>query len=100
MQIFAALAATASTQPPTALQRLQQIPSDFWWRLALCVGLLVGAVIVLRKIAKVDKVFLTVGVFLVTTMVGFNWVYERNEPKWATPAVQWLAMFFPSKGKA
>ncbi len=100
MHTLAALAATGTSPTPNALQRLQQIPSDFWWRIALCLGILIGAIIVVRKVAKVDKVFLTVGVLLVTTMVGFNWVYERNEPKWATPAVQWLAMFFPTKGKA
>jgi hypothetical protein len=99
MPTLAALAATASSETPTALQRLREIPADFWWRIALIVGLLIGAVVLARRIAKVDKVFLTVGVFLFATIIGFNWVYERNEPRWASPAVQWLAMFFPTKGK-
>lgn len=98
MQTLATLATTA--RHAAALERLQEISPDFWWRLVLAVGLLIGAVVLVRRIAKVDKVFLTVGVFLFATIVGFNWVYERNEPKWATPAVQWLALFFPSKLKA
>jgi hypothetical protein len=32
-------------------------------------------------------------------VVGFQWIYERNEPKWATPVVEKLANFFPSKGQ-
>lgn len=78
--------------------RLSQIPVEFWVRLGLAVLVLAGAVIVLRKLAKVNKVVLTVIVGLLVSIVGFNWVYERNEPPWATPAVSWLAGFLPTKG--
>ena len=37
--------------------------------------------------------------FVVVTVMGFNWIYERNEPSWATPVVEVFAGFFPSKGK-
>lgn len=82
----------------TTADRLSQIPMEFWIRLGLAVLVLAGAVIVLRKVAKVNKVVLTVIVGLLVSIVGFNWIYERNEPSWATPAVSWLAGFFPSKG--
>jgi hypothetical protein len=77
----------------------KQIPTDVWVKLAIGVGALVVAVILLRKLAKMNKVVLGVIVLLVLSFVGFSWIYERNEPAWATPAVQWLAGFFPSKGR-
>jgi len=76
MHAPAALAATASSERPTALHRLREIPPDVRWRITRVIGSLVAAV------------------------VGFNWVYERNEPTWTVPAVRWLAMFFPAAGKA
>ena len=92
------LAAAATAHVSTA-DKLRSIPADFWWKAALGVGLVIAVVFALRKIAKTNKVLLTVGVALFSTIVGFNWIYERNEPTWATPAVQWLAGFFPTKGK-
>ena len=57
-----------------------------------------GAVVIaLRKLAKVNKVILSIVVLVVVSIVGFNWIDERNEPKWATPAVNWLANYFPTK---
>ena len=96
MNFFAA-AALPATQ--AVAERLQEIPTEFWVKIGLGIGILIVAVILIRKIAKVNKAFLSVGVLLVVTIIGFNWIYERNEPTWATPAIQWLATFFPSKGK-
>lgn len=91
--------AAAVTGAPTVVDRLKQIPFDFWWKMAIGVAALVAVVVILRKVAKMNKVLLAVGVFLVVTIVGFNWIYERSEPAWATPAVQFLAGFLPTKGK-
>lgn len=82
----------------TAAERFSQIPTEFWLRMGIAVAVLVAAVIVLRKIAKMNKLLLGGIVLMVVTFVGFNWIYERNEPAWATPAVGWLAGFLPSKG--
>lgn len=90
----------AAATAPSGMDRLRQIPGDFWVRIAIGVAVLIVAIILLRKLAKVNKVVLGAIIFLVVTIVGFNWIYERNEPAWATPAVQWLAEFFPSKGHA
>jgi hypothetical protein len=90
--------AAAAVAQTTVADKLRQIPTEFWWKVGLGLAVVLGTVILLRKIAKVNKVFLGVGVFLFATIVGFNWIYERNEPKWATPAVQFLAGFLPSKG--
>lgn len=92
--LFAAAAAA-----PGVLERLRQIPAEFWLRIGLALAVVAGVVLLLRKIAKVNRTVLVVGVLLGATFVGFNWIYERNEPDWATPVVQWLAGFLPSKGR-
>jgi hypothetical protein len=89
----------AATAAPTALDKLKQIPPAFWMKAGIAVLAIVATVIVLRKVAQINKVVLTVVVLIVLSMVGFNWIYERNEPAWATPVVEHLAGFFPSKGK-
>ncbi len=64
----------------------------------MAVVVVIGTVIFLRKVAKMNKVILTVVVGLMVTIVGFNWIYERDEPTWASPAVNFLSGFFPTKG--
>lgn len=83
---------------PTALEKLQQIPRSFWLTVGGAILALVVAVILLRKLAHVNKLVLSVIVLVALSSVGFSWVYERNEPSWATPVVEQLAKFFPSKG--
>ncbi|MGH7959404.1 MAG: hypothetical protein ACREH8_20670 [Opitutaceae bacterium] len=92
MHFLAAAAASKSSA-----DRLRDIPPEFWIKIGIAVVVLVAAVIALRKLAKVNKVVLGIVVFVVLTIVGFNWIYERNEPAWATPAVKWLANYFPTK---
>ena len=82
----------------TAAERISRIPLEFWVRIGAAVLVLAIAIVVLRKVAKVNKVVLGVTVGLGLTIVGFNWIYERNEPSWASPAVGWLAGFLPTKG--
>ncbi|MSU22212.1 MAG: hypothetical protein EXS32_00115 [Opitutus sp.] len=84
--------------PATTLDKLKAIPLDFWLRFGLAVLGVIALVFFLRKIAKMNKVVLAVMVAGSVTFVGLNWVYEREEPLWATPAVSFLAGFFPSKG--
>ncbi len=80
-----------------AATSLRDLPTDFWLRLGFGIIGLIIAVTVARKLAQMNKVVLGVVVVVAATILGFNWIYERNEPSWATPAVQWLAEFFPSK---
>ena len=96
MHFFAAAAMSANQ---AAAEKLRDVPMEFWIKVSLGILVIIATVILLRKIVKANKLMLTVGAFLVVTIVGFNWIYERNEPTWATPAIQWLAGFFPSKGK-
>ena len=93
MQFLAAAAASKSSA-----DRLRDISPEFWLKIGIGILVIVAVVIALRKIAKVNKVVLSIVVLLVISIVGFNWIYERNEPAWATPAVNWLANYFPTKG--
>ena len=89
------LAAVAAN--PTALDKLKQIPPAFWLKIGIAVLAIILVVVMIRKLAGANKVIVAVVVFLVVSIVGFNWIYERNEPAWATPVVEKLANFFPVK---
>lgn len=88
----------AAATHSTPLEKLQKIPITFWINIGIAVAVIIALIIALRKLAHVNKIVLAVIVLIVLSTIGFNWVYDRNEPKWATPAVEWLAQFFPSKG--
>ena len=81
-----------------AAANAKNIPVEFWIRLGIAILVMMVVVILLRKLAKVNKVVLTIVIMLVLSIIGFNWIYERNEPAWATPVVSWLAEYFPTKG--
>ena len=93
-------AALLAVSHAPALDRMRQIPTEFWSKVGLGILIVVAAVIVLRKVAKVNPVVLSIGLLIAGTTIGFNWIHERNEPKWATPAVQIIAGFFPGKVRA
>ncbi|MBP6508655.1 MAG: hypothetical protein KA257_13925 [Opitutaceae bacterium] len=82
----------------TTMEKVNQVPLHFWFKAAGIVALFVIGVLALRKAAGMNKAILGGIVFILLTVVGFHWVYERNEPAWATPVVEKLAGFFPSKG--
>lgn len=104
MDILAAATSSASATPAapashTAAERLGEIPTEFWVKLGIGVFGLIAIVVILRKVAHINKVVLAVGALIVFSSVGFYWIYERTEPAWATPVVQWLAGFLPTKGR-
>ncbi len=80
----------------SALDSVQKIPPATWLKLGIGIAALVAAVFILQKIAKMNKILLGVGVFVVGTIFFFSWVYNRNEPRWMTPIVEKIAPFFPS----
>lgn len=82
----------------TTLDKIKQIPPQFWWKVGLVVLALIVAVVILQKVAGMNKMVLAIVAFVVVTIVGFNWIYERNEPAFLTPIVDKIAPFFPSKG--
>ncbi len=92
-------AVVASKSQAHFVEHLRAIPAEFWWKTAVGILIVIAAVFVLRKIAGMNRLLLAVGVFLAVATVGFHWIYERNEPSWATPVVQLVSGFFPSKGR-
>jgi len=88
----------AADASKSALDRLKEVPPAFWLKVGIAIAAVIVVVLVLRKLAQVNKVVLAVVVLIVASAIGFNWIYERNEPAWATPVVEKLAQIFPSKG--
>lgn len=82
----------------TALEKIQKVPPLWWLKASLFILGFIAVVILLRKIAHMNKMVLGVIVFVVVVGLGFSWVYERNEPAFMTPLVNRVAPFFPAKG--
>lgn len=82
----------------SALEKARSIPPATWLKLGIAVAAIVAVVVVLRAVAKMNKILLGVGVFVVVSIVCFSWIYNRNEPKWMTPVIEKVAPFFPSAG--
>ncbi|MBA4136394.1 MAG: hypothetical protein C0518_03655 [Opitutus sp.] len=82
----------------SALEKVQTIPPATWLKLGIAIAALIAVVVILRTVAKMNKILLGVVVFVVVTVFFFSWVYNRNEPRWMTPIVEKIAPFFPSAG--
>jgi hypothetical protein len=83
----------------TTLEKMQAVPAKVWINIGIGILVFVVGIILIRKAAGMNKVLLSVIIFVVVTIVGFNWVYSRNEPKFMTPIIEPLADFFPSAAK-
>lgn len=81
----------------TTLEKLQSVPRRFWVNASLVIlgGLL--AILLVRHAVRMNKLVLSLIIFLFVTVVCFQWIYERNEPRLLTPYVNKVAPFFPSK---
>lgn len=83
----------------TALEKIQAIPLNVWLNFAVGILIFFAIAVLIRKAAEMNKVLLAVIIFVAVTIVGFNWVYSRNEPKFLTPIIEPIANFFPSAAK-
>ena len=86
----------AAVTSPT-LQRIEAIPPGVWLRIGIAIAAVIAVFVVLRKVAQMNKLVLAVIVVLAASFVGFNWIYQQNEPAWARPVIQPLGKFFPTK---
>ena len=82
----------------SALDTAKHIPPSTWMKIGIALASIIVVVVVLRKVAHVNKIVLGVAVFVVGTVMFFNWVYNRNEPAFMTPIIERIAPFFPSAG--
>ncbi len=82
----------------SAIEKMKTLPPDVWIKIGVAVAVVIVAVLVFRRILKMNKIIAGVILFVVGTVVFFSWVYNRNEPKFLTPLVERIAPFFPSAG--
>lgn len=82
----------------SAMEKIREIPPGTWLNIAIGIAIVIGAVVFVRRVAKMNKLVMGVVVFVVLTIMFFNWVYYRNEPRFMTPVINKIAPFFPSAG--
>jgi hypothetical protein len=82
----------------TGLDKIKAVPPAFWWKLGAAVLCLIVGVLILQKVAQMNKIVLAIIALIVFSVVGVNWIYERNEPAFMTPIIDKIAPFLPSKG--
>jgi apolipoprotein N-acyltransferase len=81
----------------TALEKASKVPGSFWLKVVLFIVGFILLVVILRKLAEVNKVAMLLVGMVVFGILGFSWIYERNEPAFLTPVVDAIAPFFPAK---
>ena len=82
----------------TALEKMQTLKPEVWLKIGIVVVGFLVAVLLFRRIMKMNKIIAGVIVFVGGTVIFFSWVYNRNEPKFMTPSVEKIAPYFPSAG--
>ncbi len=82
----------------TAIEKLQTLKPDVWLKIGIVVVGFIVAILLFRRVMKMNKIIAGVVVFVAVTVIFFSWVYNRNEPKFLTPIVEKIAPFFPSAG--
>ncbi|MGC4072062.1 MAG: hypothetical protein QM760_06010 [Nibricoccus sp.] len=84
----------------TTLEKVKTVPPMFWVKAVAVIAAFIVAVILIQKVFHMNKLVLALIIFVVSGIVGFTWVYERNEPAFMTPVIEAIAGsgFFPTKG--
>ena len=82
----------------TAVEKLKTLPPDVWLKIGAAVGAFILAVLIFRRVMKMNKLIAGIIVLVAGSIFFFSWIYNRNEPKFMTPIVEKLAPFFPSAG--
>ena len=66
-------------------------PADFWLRLALIFAVVLAVLWVLRAVHRFSKTLYWLLLGFLVSGFGYNWVWKRGEPPWATPVVERVA---------
>lgn len=82
----------------TALEKIKEVPVSFWIKVSLIIGGFMLAVLVLRWLGQANKLIIGVVTFITVSIIGLSWVYNRNEPAFMTPTVEFFAQWLPTKG--
>jgi MFS superfamily sulfate permease-like transporter len=81
----------------TTLEKLQAVPARFWINMLLGISTFFVLLIVFRHAARMNKLLLGLLIVLLLTGVAFQWIFERNEPRFLSPYIDKIAPWFPSK---
>jgi MFS superfamily sulfate permease-like transporter len=81
----------------SAVEKLNRVPRQNLINLGLGLLVLVVAIILVKLAARMNKFLLFMIIAVTVLVVGFTWVYERNEPKFLTPFIDGIAPFFPTR---
>jgi hypothetical protein len=81
----------------TTLEKLQMVPTRFWVNAVILIAGGVLALLLVRHAAEMHRGLLSFIISLFVVILGFQWIYERNEPDMLTPLINEIAPFFPSK---
>lgn len=76
----------------------EKLPPDFWTKTGIFLLVVFVIVLAVRFYQNSNKILLTIGIAVVSGIIVFSWIYNRNEPEFLTPVIQPLSNFFPSKG--
>lgn len=82
----------------TAVEKMKTLKPEVWLKIGIVIVGFLLAVLLFRRIMRMNKIIAGVVVFVGLSVLFFSWVYNRNEPKFMTPIVEKIAPFFPSAG--
>ena len=82
----------------TAIEKIQTLKPEVWLKIGIVVVGFLVAVLLFRRIMRMNKIIAGVVVFVGISVLFFSWVYNRNEPRFMTPIIEKVAPFFPSAG--
>jgi MFS superfamily sulfate permease-like transporter len=81
----------------SAVEKLHRVPRQNLINLGLGLLVLVVVIALIKVAARMNKFVLFAIIFVLVLVVGFTWIYERNEPKFLTPLIDSLAPYFPQR---
>ena len=79
-----------------AWEKLRQVPSKDLANLGLAILILVVAIFLIKRAAKMNRIIVIIIGGMTMAVVALTWVYHRSEPKFLSPMVDKIAPFFPS----
>lgn len=91
------LAVAANSTP---LEKLHNVSGQFWLKVILAIIAFAILIFLFRKLMGMNKIILIIICGVIVGVVGFSWIYNRNEPAFLTPIIEPIANsgFFPTKG--
>lgn len=82
----------------TAIEKMKTLKPEVWLKIGIVIVGFLLAVLLFRRIMRMNKIIAGVLVFVGLSVLFFSWVYNRNEPRFMTPIIEKVAPFFPSAG--